>query len=125
MTEWLRLIRYTSSVIVARSARPCRVLLPDLLPVRAKDCLQQLVAVPDLQHRTLELDVDAAPSPGPWRPPPGVKPRENWTPSPYGARPRAAITRVGETDRSPVSHPQRTEAIRLVIRISACRTRPS
>jgi hypothetical protein len=28
------------------------------------------------------------PSPGPWRPPPGVKPGENWTPSPYGPRPR-------------------------------------
>ena len=33
MTDWLRLIRYTSSVIVPRSARPCGVLLPDLLSV--------------------------------------------------------------------------------------------
>jgi len=30
------------------------------------------------------------PSPGPWLPPPGVRAGENWTPSPFGMRPRSA-----------------------------------
>jgi hypothetical protein len=54
VTEWLRLVRYTSSVIVARSTRPCGVLLPHLPPVGAKDRLEEFFAVPDLQRRALE-----------------------------------------------------------------------
>src|SRR6266536_5597328 len=46
--------------IVARSARPCGVLLPHLLLVEPEDGLDELIAVPDLQGGPLEVDVDPA-----------------------------------------------------------------
>jgi hypothetical protein len=63
MTEWLRLIRYTSSVIVARSARLGGVPFPDLLPVGSKDGLEEFLAVPDLHGRTVQADIHPAPGP--------------------------------------------------------------
>src|SRR5439155_13447872 len=58
--KWLRLIRYTSGAIVARSARPCGVLLPHLLLGGAQDGLDELPAVPDLHGGALDLDVHPA-----------------------------------------------------------------
>src|SRR5437899_2151909 len=61
--ERLRLIHYTSGVIVARSARPCGVLLPHLLLAGSQNRLDEVVAVPDLQGRALDVDVDPASTP--------------------------------------------------------------
>ncbi len=55
MTEWLRLIRYTSWAILARSARSCGVFLPHLLGVGAQDRLDELFTVPDLQGWALDM----------------------------------------------------------------------
>ena len=50
------------------------------------------LTMPSLRRKMSSRDPRGwIPSPGPWVPPSGVKPGDNWTPGRYGARPRTEV----------------------------------